>query len=364
MLFSMITPTSARSVRVDVRWTRSPLWLICVALGLAGCHKSEVPTYSSAAKLAELSPPLQDAVKTELVKLTGSYREPKLLSEKDAPAVDLGRGQAVYQERCVQCHGVAGDGNGLAAKYMYPKPRDYRKGLFKFTATPYGARPLRDDLVRTVRQGIRGTSMPGFALLPEHDQQAVVDYVIMLARRGEVEQGLVNLAESEEELEPEMVQDEVIATVLRRWGEADESEVRPLTLQPKFTTDHVVRGKQAFLTKGCSKCHGEDGRGQTKDNRGNDAWGQPTRAADLTSGMLHGGPRPIDLYRRIYSGINGTPMPSFATALQAEPDTIWDLVAYVLSLSSHRRDGQIPPPGPIKPYLATEPAADASQPTE
>jgi mono/diheme cytochrome c family protein len=339
------------------------LSVLGMAIGLAGCHRAEPPQFVALAKRAELPNELQAAVTTELGKFTGSFERPLLLAEPDAAAVDLARGQAVYQERCVQCHGVSGDGAGLEAKFMYPKPRDYRRGLFKFTSTPYGYRPLRDDLLRTVRQGIRGTSMPAFNLLAERDQQAVVDYVLMLTRRGEMEQGLVDLAETEEEVDPEMVQDDVIATVLRRWSEAEEAEVRPLTSQPKFTTAHVERGKQAFLTKGCSKCHGDDGRGQTKDNRGNDAWGQPTRAADLTSGMLHGGPRPLDLYRRIYSGINGTPMPGFANALQAEPDTIWDLVAYVLSVSSHRRNGEKPVPGPIKPYLTVEAEAPA-QPTE
>ena len=106
---------------------------------------------------------------------TGSFAHPRRLAEADAPKGDLTHGRAVYQDRCVQCHGVSGDGAGPAARYMYPKPRDYRRGLFKFTSTPYGSRPLRDDLVRTVRQGIRGTSMPNFNLLSERDIQSVLD---------------------------------------------------------------------------------------------------------------------------------------------------------------------------------------------
>lgn len=333
--------------------------LLGAAFCLPGCHRAEVPQFVAASTSSELSSELKAAVQAELTKYTGTFEQPKLLAEADAAPADLARGQAVYQQRCVQCHGVSGDGQGPEAKYLYPKPRDYRRGLFKFISTNYGNRPLRDDLLRTVRAGVRGTSMPGFNLLPERDQLAVVDYVIMLARRGEVEQGLIGLAESEDEVAPDMVKDEVLATVLQRWDSAEANEVRPLTPQPKFTADHVTRGKQAFLTKGCSKCHGEDGRGQTKENRGNDVWGQPTRAADLTSGMLHGGARPLDIYRRIYAGINGTPMPGFANALQSEPDTIWDLTAYVLSVSAHRRAGQKPLPGPIKPYLATDAGAPA-----
>ncbi len=343
---------------IRCEWAGLFLSLIC----LMGCHRAESPDFVASDSTQQLKAELQNAVKLALVKQTGGFLNPKLLIEAGDTHADLQRGQAVYQQRCVQCHGVSGDGAGPSAHYMYPRPRDYRKGIFKFTSTPYGIRPLREDLLRTVKQGIRGTSMPGFALLPEQDQQAVVDYVILLSRRGELEQQLIGLADAEDAIDEEIVKTELIPTVLNRWSEALAMEVLPVTPQPRFTLEHVERGKQAFLTKGCSKCHGIDGRGQTKENRGTDAWGHQTRAADLTSGMLHGGNRPQDIYRRIYSGINGTPMPSFANVLKQEPDTIWDLVAYVLSVSNRRRQGEIPSPGPINPYVAATPAATTETP--
>lgn len=341
---------------------RCGFWCLTLSFLMAssGCRRSETPVFV-ANDMKELKPELQKAVQAELVKQTGGFLNPKLLIESGETHADLRRGQAVYQQRCVQCHGVSGDGAGPSAHYMYPRPRDYRKGIFKFTSTPYGVRPLREDLLRTVRQGIRGTSMPGFALLHEQDLQAVVDYVILLSRRGELEQQLIGLADAEDAVDEEIVKTELIPTVLLRWSEAAAMEVLPTTPQPRFTLDHVERGKQAFQAKGCTKCHGVDGRGQTKENRGTDAWGHQTRAADLTSGMLHGGNRPQDIYRRIYSGINGTPMPSFANALKEEPDTVWDLVAYVLSVSNRRRQGEIPLPGPINPYVA--PPSSATEKT-
>ena len=72
---------------------------------------------------------------------------------------------------------------------------------------------------------------------------------------------------------------------------------------------------------------------------GKDVWGHNDPAADLTSGMLRGGQRPLDIYRRIYAGINGTPMPAFKDAFAAEPDTIWHLTHYVLHLADQRRRG-------------------------
>jgi hypothetical protein len=55
--------------------------------------------------------------------------------------------------------------------------------------------------------------------------------------------------------------------------------------------------------------------------------------------MLHGGRRPVDIYRRIYSGINGTPMPSSKdpnTAIGETPeqrsDRIWHLVHFITAV--------------------------------
>jgi mono/diheme cytochrome c family protein len=135
---------------------------------------------------------------------------------------------------------------------------------------------------------------------------------------------------------------------------------------PELTPALVEAGKAAFLTKGCSKCHGDDGRGQTRENIGTDTWGHPTKAADLTSGMLRGGTEPLDLYRHIDAGINGTPMPSFRESLKQEPATIWNLVAYVFALSDQRRDGAIPEAGLLKPLpgvkAAGEPGPAAERP--
>ena len=328
--------------------------VLCAA---SGCQRDDAPVYSYSARTQALPVELRTALTAEMVEQAGTFETPRLIGAKDVSQERLLHGQAVYQDQCVQCHGVSGDGQGPAAAYLYPRPRDYRNGTFKFITTPYGAKPVRSDLLRTVRQGVRGTSMPSFALLPADDLEAVVDYVLALTHRGELEEQLLAMADSEEAIDKELVQDESLPAITNRWSEADEAVVAPLTRQPKFTMEHVARGKTAFLSKGCSKCHGEDGRGQTADNIGKDLWGFTTRAADLTSGMLHGGQEPVDVYRRIYSGINGTPMPGFGLSLQGEPDTIWDLVAYVKFVSSRRREGQTPEPGPIRPYVPAEPPA-------
>jgi len=186
--------------------------------------------------------------------------------------------------------------------------------------------------------------MPAFPLLSPRDQEAVVDYVLALTHRGELEAKLADQAEFDEQLDEAKVP-EIIAEIIGRWDAARGQVVYPSTPMPTFRQANVDQGKEAFLTKGCAKCHGDDGRGMLASNVGTDAWGNPTKAADLTSGMLRGGTEPLDIYRHIDAGINGSPMPSFRDALKTEPATVWNLVSYVLHVAEIRREGNIPDSG-------------------
>src|SRR5262245_35304145 len=70
-------------------------------------------------------------------------------------------GAALYDRLCVACHGARGDGAGPAAPWLWPKPRDFTGGWFRWVTTADGA-PTRDALRRTIGAGAPGTSMPGF----------------------------------------------------------------------------------------------------------------------------------------------------------------------------------------------------------
>ncbi|MFO0950304.1 MAG: c-type cytochrome [Isosphaeraceae bacterium] len=326
--------------------------LAAFAASVCGCVREPEGEFVLNARVLKLSPQFQSEIRAALADQCGTPTNLKYPGGKADPA-RLALGAKVYAKQCRQCHGVTGDGNGPAAAYMLPKPRDYRPGTFKFTSTLYGSKPLREDLVRTVKRGIAGTSMPAFKLLPQEEIDAVVDYVLALTRRGELENQLADAAEFDGAVDLAAVP-AVLKTIDDKWTVARGQVVFPITPMPVFTADHIAQGKEAFLTKGCSKCHGEDGRGQTKENIGVDSWGNPTKAADLTSGMLRGGTEPLDVYRHIAAGINGTPMPSFLTALDKEPDTMWKLTAYVLDLVNTRRKGVTPEAGLLKPLPGVE----------
>ena len=311
---------------------------------------------------------------------------------------DLQLGRHVYMKNCMHCHGVSGDGDGPTGQFLNPRPRDYRNGQFKFTATKSGEKATRDDLHRIVKYGIPGTYMPSFLLLGERETKVVVEYVRWLAIRGEFEKRLVaelssdysetsiadsvrkaeaayaekkkNKEEAEKPLSANKVAkaaasefakyskedlpaaiEETANLLTDAWTRAEEPDtvIVPSIHRVDDTAESRERGRLLYMsdkTK-CYTCHGMTGRGDgaaTEDfwpkpgttekfaNRGlHDEWGNQLKPRNLTLGQYRGGRRPIDLFRRMYAGIKGTPMPAFGgTALK--DNEIWDLVNFVMSL--------------------------------
>src|SRR4029077_13643343 len=121
-----------------------------------------------------------------LLELFGSPASPHVSVSNDIKETlkiqdeTLEHGSSLYRVHCLHCHGVTGDGRGPTGRWINPHPRDYRQGIFKFMSVdqPAGPKPpRRDDLVRVLHQGVEGTAMPSFALLPAADLQDLVSYV-------------------------------------------------------------------------------------------------------------------------------------------------------------------------------------------
>ena len=353
--------------------------LLCATVLWVGCARAPQESFAPAASLADLPELHQQNIREALRKMFGTPTATasalSIVEEEDAEAAadeaeaedeqppedellpgahltdaaHLRHGAQVYKNRCSGCHGVTGNGQGAAADYLQPKPRDYRQGIYKFTSTPYGYRPVRQDLVRTIRRGAKGTSMPAFPWLSQEDLEAVIDYVIYLTLRGRVEEYVVTMSEDYDEDEAIDRQEftDAIEDELARWNQANDQIVRAATAEPAYDEASVRLGRELFIKSSCYQCHGADAKGQTewlsaeflaaqeaapvaqqlKINY--DAWGYAAPAADITARMLHGGRRPIDIYRRIYTGINGTPMPAFGDVFADNQDAIWHLVHYV-----------------------------------
>ena len=233
-------------------------------------------------------------------------RKPERLGAQAASAQSLpttaqrvARGEAVYVKRCQACHGERGDGQGPVALFLDPRPRDFTAGVYKLRTTGSGEPPTDDDLFRTLTRGMPGTAMPAWTRLSADDRRAVIGY-------------------------------------LKRLGDGFEARGTVITpaREPAASADGVARGKQVYERAKCWECHGREGRGDGPSGPTlRDDLGNPVRAADLEKGWrLKGGREARDIFMRISTGLDGTPMPSYADALSEEER--WDLTHYVVSLQT------------------------------
>lgn len=278
------------------------------------------------------------------------------LKELRLDEATLAAGSRLYRRHCLHCHGLTGDGHGPTAAWVNPHPRDFRPGKFKFTSSsqPAGTRkPRRDDLLRVLRNGIEGTAMPAFGLLPEDELQKLASYVTFLSIRGQCEFDAIPEAVASK-LSPRDIDQrirELLIELAGNWREANDKAITPSVpneLVPAVATRDenrrseaqasIVRGFKLFMgaTGGtsCISCHKDFGR---QPNLLYDDWGTVVRPADLTAGIYRGGRRPIDIFWRIHSGVNGAGMPAFPdppkgkTQQDVERD-MWDVVNFVLAL--------------------------------
>lgn len=289
-----------------------------------------------------------------LEQLFGTPAHPKVDLDDPDPLLDaatLAKGSQLYRRHCLHCHGLSGDGHGPTAPWVNPHPRDYREGKFKFTSSSQttGVRKARrEDLLRTLKQGVEGTSMPSFALLDEQTElQPLVSYVIHLSLRGQVErEQLVALLGPDGDLTAEEVpgdaKDRLDRIWTKGWQPTEKNAIKVgaapayagKSMSPKDPEwdefqKSVHRGYVSFTTgtAQCRSCHNDFGR--ANDYR-YDEWGTVVRPANLTAGIYRGGRRPLDIYYRIHSGINGAGMPAFGGPGGAVKDEeIWDIVNFL-----------------------------------
>jgi len=253
-------------------------------------------------------------------------------------ADELRVGAREYVRLCAGCHGLSGDGTGPLARRLVPQPRDFRLGVFKFSSTGTAAKPTPADLLATIREGIPTTAMVAYEAEYERRPaaiRAVRDYVIYLSARGETER--YGMADYWSGLEPdEQSLSEHAARVLQFWRRACEQVLKPPAATLRFEPPVLAEGQRLFRSAvtQCADCHGRTGRGERPElldpEKVTDIWGHYDPPTNLTVGLFRGGGRPADLFRRIYVGVKGTPMPAQAQNLTQQQ--IWLLVAYVLSL--------------------------------
>ena len=223
----------------------------------------------------------------------------------------LEHGEWVFRGLCIGCHGVDGDGNGAvwelgeqyAKEHALPRrPRDFTEAVYKLRSTPSGSLPIDADLFESVSRGlVYNQDMPAFKFLPERDRWAVVAY---------------------------------IKTFSDRWEEEAEWQEDPIEIaEPLMPDEEMIQaGAGVYELMQCEQCHGPSGKGDGPSAPGlEDDSGLPIVPRDFSdAAQFVGSSEPKGVYRTFTTGLDGTPMPSFADFL--DESQRWQLVWYVISL--------------------------------
>jgi mono/diheme cytochrome c family protein len=208
-------------------------------------------------------------------------------------------GKVLYRRYCVGCHGPQGDGNGENATWIDPKPRDFTAAVFKCRSTPTGALPADQDLFDAISRGFVTTNMPPWKPLTNHNRADLVAYV---------------------------------KTFSARWQK--EKPGAPITIPPEapMTIASILHGREIFQKNDCWKCHGPEGHGDGPSAATlTDSKENPIRPYNFATGSrFKCGVTNRDLYRIFMTGLDGTPMPSYADTMQ--PTDAWDLVHFLRTL--------------------------------
>jgi cytochrome c oxidase cbb3-type subunit 2 len=211
-----------------------------------------------------------------------------------------------YRRYCVGCHGELGDGNGENAVWfatpMYAQPRNFQLAIFKCRSTPTGTLPTDQDLFDTIGRGMDRSNMPQWNPLSKQERADLVAWIKHYSPRWQTEKAGTPI-----QIPPE----------------------------PEITAERVKAGQEVFAKMQCYKCHGVQGmaNGPSASTLTDDL-SQPIAAFNFTDGYRPKcGSTDVDIYRIFMTGLDGTPMPSFADNIK--PDEAWDLVFYLRSLQPH-----------------------------
>jgi DMSO reductase family type II enzyme heme b subunit len=294
------TPWNSAMPAWEDRLTEEQIWQVIYYLYETTGHPPRVME-SHAAR------PVEPGPTTGLLARGADFFAPRPAA---AQAGDVALGKRVYEVRCAGCHGADGKGDGPAAELLVPRPRDFTAGKYKIR-TQSGPLASDQDLLHIVTEGMPGTSMPSWRVLPDRERQAVVAFIKTFAE-----------AYKSAKLEPVAVPKEV--------SSSDAS---------------LRRGKKMFDAFECVKCHGQAGRGDPAPGSDlKDDWGHPIRPANLHKPWnFRGGSERKDVVMRLLTGVAGTPMPAIADSVEdyrksdekdadVKEASLWDLANYVRSL--------------------------------
>ncbi|HET7107198.1 MAG TPA: cytochrome c [Candidatus Acidoferrum sp.] len=217
-------------------------------------------------------------------------------------------GKALYYRYCWGCHGARGNGDGENAPYLNILPRNFVAGTFKCRSTPTGTLPLDQDLYNSIERGFNFTNMPSWITLTVEERANLVAF---------------------------------IKTFSPRWKAEKPGDPIQIPAEPALTVASIQHGKELFQKLECWKCHGNEGRGDGPSaSTLTDSNDQPIRPYNFTSdNRSKCGRTNQDLYKIFMTGLDGTPMPSFADVIK--PEDAWDLVHFLRTLQYNNKSPEL-----------------------
>ncbi len=240
-----------------------------------------------------------------------------------------------YRRYCAGCHGDLGDGNGENAVWLDPKPRDFTMATFKCRSTLTGTLPTDEDLFNTIGRGLTNSNMPIWNTFTSQQKADLVAY---------------------------------IKTFSARWEKEKPGDPIKIPAEPPITIESISHGKYLFTKLECWKCHGPQGKGDGPSAATlTDSKDQPIRPYNFAGGhddsRFKCGSSNQDIYKIFMTGVDGTPMPSFADTIQ--PNDAWDLVHFLrtLQVNRHSKENDVlkAAGGKIPDYVEKPSAAPAGQ---
>jgi mono/diheme cytochrome c family protein len=212
-------------------------------------------------------------------------------------------GKADYRRYCVSCHGDLGDGNGESFPWVDPKPRDFQLAIFKCRSTPTGTLPTDQDLFDTLARGLDRSNMPQWSTFTKQQRADLVAWVKHFSPR---------------------------------WVSEKPGTPIQIPPEPEVTAERIKAGRDVFARVQCWKCHGVLGQanGPSASTLADDL-GRPISAFNFTEGARPKcGSTDQDIFRIFMTGLDGTPMPSYADNIK--PEEAWDLVFYLKTLEPQK----------------------------
>ncbi len=213
-----------------------------------------------------------------------------LMSLKTPPVLNDSSG--TYSTLCARCHGDLGNGKGLISVYLDPYPRDLTKAGFMNSKT-------EERLMKSIREGVTGTSMPAWGRVLNDEQiRGVLDHI-----------------------QKNYVKDS------RR-----PLKTRPLpeTNPVQAGAESINRGEQLYLQR-CTGCHGKKADGKGPNSLDIQPRPRNLRNADFMNSISD-----RRLFESILYGVQGTAMPPWVDYGLTQKD-VGDLVNYLKSFNQGKK---------------------------